>query len=437
MRWNDAAKWIWSDQPVHEALIDTATFDQVQALRRARGARAQRAPRRTPRPYALRGILFCGACGRRMQGSWNNDAAYYRCMFLTQYAAKNKIDHPRTVYLREDQILPAVDRWLAGRLDARTLPQILRELEQANDPSATDPQHEQARRDIAACDAKLRQHRAALEAGADPKLVTGWMSEVQAQREAAEARLQHQPERRRMSPAELDQLVTSLRSLGQAVANANLADKIEIYGRLGLTLTYHPTGPERKVKAMVRPTQSMYVADKSVQRHLSHDHQCRPPARGRGGAGTAGREGARPMSAELVRCEHCGKRNRVPAAAQGVPQCGNCHQPLPWIATAGDDTFAEVAEAPGVPVLVDFWAPWCGPCRAVSPALERLASELASRLKLVKVNVDESPRLQERFAVQAIPTLLLLKNGQVADRMTGAAPQAALDNWVRSRLGGG
>jgi site-specific DNA recombinase len=266
-RWNEAGKWIWSDKPVHKALIDTATFEQVQALRRVRGERAQRAPRRTPRPYALRGILYCGACERRMQGSWNNDAAYYRCMFLIQYAAKNKIDHPRVVYLREDQVLPAVDRWLADRLDARTLPQILRELEQANDTSATDPHHEQARCDIAACDAKLRQHRAALEAGADPQLVTSWMSEVQGQRKAAEARLQHQPERRRMSLDELDQLVTSLRSLGQAVASADLADKIEIYGRLGLTLTYYPTGPERKVKAMVRPTQSMYVADKSVLGH--------------------------------------------------------------------------------------------------------------------------------------------------------------------------
>jgi thioredoxin 2 len=140
------------------------------------------------------------------------------------------------------------------------------------------------------------------------------------------------------------------------------------------------------------------------------------------------------MSAELVRCEHCGKMNRVPAAATGTPRCGNCHQPLPWIATAGDDTFAEVAEAAALPVVVDLWAPWCGPCRAVSPALEQLARELAGQLKLVKVNVDESPKLQERFGVQAIPTLLLLKHGQVADRFTGAAPLPALRDWVRAKL---
>jgi thioredoxin 2 len=140
------------------------------------------------------------------------------------------------------------------------------------------------------------------------------------------------------------------------------------------------------------------------------------------------------MTAELVRCEHCGKMNRVPAAASGIPRCGNCHQPLPWITAAGDDTFADVAEAAAVPVVVDLWAPWCGPCRAVSPALEQLARELAGQLKLVKVNVDESPKLQERFGVQAIPTLLLLKHGQVADRLTGAAPLPALRDWVRAKL---
>jgi site-specific DNA recombinase len=85
MRWNDAGKWIWSEQAAHEPLIDTATFEQAQALRRARGA-ARRGPRRTSRPYCLRGLLFCGLCQRRMQGSWNNQAAYYRCMFLPAMA---------------------------------------------------------------------------------------------------------------------------------------------------------------------------------------------------------------------------------------------------------------------------------------------------------------------------------------------------------------
>src|SRR6266571_2080986 len=136
------------------------------------------------------------------------------------------------------------------------------------------------------------------------------------------------------------------------------------------------------------------------------------------------------MPAELIGCENCGRRNRVPAAATGIPRCGNCHQPLPWIADAGDDTFAEVAEAATIPVVVDMWAPWCGPCRMVSPALEQVARELAGRVKLVKVNVDEAPNLQRRFTVQAIPALMVLRKGRVLAQRAGAAPAKDLRAWV-------
>jgi thioredoxin 2 len=142
------------------------------------------------------------------------------------------------------------------------------------------------------------------------------------------------------------------------------------------------------------------------------------------------------MAGELIRCPHCGRRNRVPAVAKGTPRCGQCHQPLPWIVNAGDDTFAEVAEKAGLPVLVDMWAPWCGPCRMVSPALAELAAERAGQLKLVKVNVDESPRLQQRFGVQSIPTLMLLRDGEVIARQVGAAPANALRSWLDQSLPG-
>jgi thioredoxin 2 len=136
------------------------------------------------------------------------------------------------------------------------------------------------------------------------------------------------------------------------------------------------------------------------------------------------------MPDELVRCPNCGRRNRVPAVASGTPRCGNCHRPLPWIVDATDDTFADVAEKASVPVVIDLWAPWCGPCRMVSPALAEVAGQLAGRVKLVKVNVDSSPRLQQRFGVQAIPTLLILRDGQVAAQRAGAAPAADLRAWV-------
>ena len=140
------------------------------------------------------------------------------------------------------------------------------------------------------------------------------------------------------------------------------------------------------------------------------------------------------MPDELVRCPNCGRTNRVPAAASGVPRCGNCHQPLPWIVEATDDSFAEIAEQSSLPVVVDFWAPWCGPCRMVSPALAQVAEQLAGRIKLVKVNVDNSPRLQQRFSIQAIPTLQIILDGKVAAQRAGAAPAADLRAWVEQAI---
>src|SRR3569833_376435 len=140
------------------------------------------------------------------------------------------------------------------------------------------------------------------------------------------------------------------------------------------------------------------------------------------------------MDSKIVQCPHCGRKNRLPAAAGGVPSCGNCHQPLPWVVDAGDDDFIEVAERAGVMVLVDMWATWCGPCRQVSPALEQVARELAGKVKLVKVDVDKAPKLSERISVQAVPTLLLLRDGQVKARQSGAAPARLRRQWVDEAL---
>ena len=124
----------------------------------------------------------------------------------------------------------------------------------------------------------------------------------------------------------------------------------------------------------------------------------------------------------------------MPAEGRGRARCGNCRGPLPWVAEAGDDTFPAIAEASTIPVVVDLWAPWCGPCRMVSPELERVARELAGKVKLVKVNVDEAPNLARRFGVQAVPTLLVLRDGQVIARQAGAAPAPALRRWVEQAL---
>ena len=151
------------------------------------------------------------------------------------------------------------------------------------------------------------------------------------------------------------------------------------------------------------------------------------------GAGTGAHAGTG-TAAGVVACPGCGKRNRVPAEAAGTPRCAQCQAALPWIAEADDATFAAVGDRSPVPVLVDLWAPWCPPCRAVAPVLERLAVQMAGRLKLVKVNVDDARRLAQRFDARSIPTLVLLDGGEVVDRRSGAAPEPTLRSWVEGSL---
>jgi thioredoxin 2 len=139
----------------------------------------------------------------------------------------------------------------------------------------------------------------------------------------------------------------------------------------------------------------------------------------------------------VVTCPDCAKKNRVPAAATGRPRCAQCHHDLPWLAEAGDADFATVVEASPLPVVVDLWAPWCGPCRMISPALEDVAERLRGRMKLVKVNVDDNPRTAARFRVQGIPTLLVFRDGQLVDSSVGARGAAELQAWIEPLVGPG
>jgi thioredoxin 1 len=143
----------------------------------------------------------------------------------------------------------------------------------------------------------------------------------------------------------------------------------------------------------------------------------------------------------VVTCARCGAKNRVDegAARERLPVCGKCGAGLvgatggtdtgdagkPFVIT--DATFArEVLQAGSVPVLVDFWAAWCGPCRALAPVLDEIAAESAGRYRVAKLNVDENQQTAAQFHIRGIPALLIIKDGQLVDQLVGAQPKQAI-----------
>jgi thioredoxin 2 len=143
----------------------------------------------------------------------------------------------------------------------------------------------------------------------------------------------------------------------------------------------------------------------------------------------------------IIPCADCGTKNRIPKSRlQDRPLCGKCRKPLKvgifydHPVTVTDGTFREeVLSYPGA-VVVDCWAPWCGPCNLVSPILEQLASQYAGRVKIAKLNVDENPQISSQYSIQSIPTMLLMKNGQLVDRMVGALPKGEIERRLLSVL---
>jgi thioredoxin 2 len=134
-----------------------------------------------------------------------------------------------------------------------------------------------------------------------------------------------------------------------------------------------------------------------------------------------------------IACPACLAANRVPKARLGEdPKCGKCGAALLDGAPVElrEDQFEAFVQRTGLPVLADFWAPWCGPCRAMAPHFERAAAELKDRVRLVKVNTEEAPGLAQRYGIRAIPTLVLFKGGVEAKRMSGALDAGALARWA-------
>lgn len=138
-----------------------------------------------------------------------------------------------------------------------------------------------------------------------------------------------------------------------------------------------------------------------------------------------------PSDSYLLRCPSCGTKNRIPARRAGdIATCGKCRNSFntadaftdkPVIVTDSDFE-TKVVKSP-LPVLLDCWAPWCGPCRMIGPIIEELALQWKGRIRVCKLNSDENPQISERFQIRSIPTLLIFDKGQVKDSLVGAVPK--------------
>jgi thioredoxin 2 len=146
------------------------------------------------------------------------------------------------------------------------------------------------------------------------------------------------------------------------------------------------------------------------------------------------------QNAVIVSCPSCGTRNRVPENRMNDhPRCGKCNTPLSLNAPdkpviVSDATFQKEVMQSSLPVLVDCWAPWCGPCRAVGPIMDAVAKKYQGRLKVAKLNLDENPSTGSRYSITSVPTLLLMKKGNLVNTLVGALPQAQIEAAIQQML---
>jgi DNA invertase Pin-like site-specific DNA recombinase len=262
LRWNDTRQWVWSETIAQEPLVTVEDFEAARAIMadagRARSS-SREARERVAHPYVLRGRLYCGYCGRRMQGQYSNHAPYYRCRYPKEYALASHVRHPANVYLREAGILAAIDRWLAVIFAPHQLTRTIRELAAAQAPAA-EPEpagtSEATRAIIGDCDARLARYQAALDAGADPQAVAGWTRQVRAERAAAltrDASQTRRPASRKLTEDDIRALISGLGDLRDVIRSSDPAMKAAIYEQLELKVTCLPGQDKLRADVTISP----------------------------------------------------------------------------------------------------------------------------------------------------------------------------------------
>jgi site-specific DNA recombinase len=237
-RWTAKDRWVYGPDNAHSALIDTDLWDRVQArifVRSHERQKATRAPRATMTPYMLRGLIHCGICERKMVGTKAHGARRYRCMAPKTRALPGYLsDHPKALYVREDAIVKAIDEWLPTLAN----PEWLASTQEPE--SLIEAQYQNLNGRLAEIDKATRNLVAAIEAGTDPAIINPRLTQLRAEREQFLLQLAKLEAPDRLSPADIDALLTKLGGLAHILGEATPPEKASIYQGLGLHLVYQP-----------------------------------------------------------------------------------------------------------------------------------------------------------------------------------------------------
>ncbi len=242
MRWNDQSTWVRSKEQTHEPLITQQQWDAAEAIFTGQRRSPATRPHVDGRKYVLVGLVRCGACGRRMEGSWNNGRAHYRCQ-VRRDDPVDRGEHPRTVYLKEETILPHVDAWVTELFDDDHLDHTAQLLAAASEPDADEIARRKEMRDrITKLDTEIDAYRTILREQPDTASEVGkWIAQTVQEKRRLENLLGVQPTTK-LTADDLTAMLASLRDITRSLAQADPDIKAAAYAELGITVTYHADG---------------------------------------------------------------------------------------------------------------------------------------------------------------------------------------------------